>query len=1110
LADIFKPLFNRNLLRSRMKRFEFELSSQQKKLIEDWAKTVADPLFRREKEKPLQGQFLEHIFGTVLDYTHAVGHLDAYHLKVETASSKTKGGKTPDGILGYYGKDKDITRAVIELKAPNVDLDLKQKGREGGLTPVEQGFGYASKFEGVKWVIISNFHTVRLYSTASGQAYCHEFNMANLSEEHTLHSFIFLLHKDRLISEKAEVSYTEQIASESYTQEKKITKEFYSFYRDVRLRLFHQLVRENPCLESASHVDHEIELLAKAQKILDRVLFICFCEDTGLLPHGVIRKAIDAADIRSGFVRSTRWQQMLGLFRSIDKGDPPLGINGYNGGLFAFDADLEALAVADQITDDFRLLAEYDFDTDLNVNVLGHVFEQSIADLEALRAEVRSEKVDKQNAKRKREGVYYTPEYITRFIVENTVGTWLKEQFDALESQIKPDNVRGGKKRREAYVKLWSTYQDVLRNIKVLDPACGSGAFLVAAFDYLHSEYTKTNRELTALEFGQTRLFDLDRQILQNNIFGVDINPESVEITKLSLWLKTANRLKPLNNLDSNIKCGNSLLDPQLDRWNKANYPKDLMKRAFDWGQEFPQVFAQGGFDCVFGNPPYIRSSLLTDYKAFLQKEYRSFNSGADIYIYFFERGLRLTKNGGRLGYITSGSYVRTAFAKEFRKWLPTEASFEKIVNFGENQPFEDAEMIYPTISILRKDSNGGSFSSLFMYGGIPASIESAMESESVICDHSACFRNEWVFQSSAVSSIFDRLLGTGKPLSAVSQYRSYRGVTTGLNEAFIVNDETRERLIKEDAASADIVRPILGGEDLRPWYCENRKCYIIFTRHGIDIDQYPAIRSYLEQYRERLEPKPLNWPKGKTWPGRKEGSYSWYEIQDSTDYYRSFDKPKIIWPDISKLPRFSFDSSGFYINATGSFFEVESPWILPLLQSRLLWFCISQIASPLRLRGGLWQYRCKQQYIDRLPIPDVRADVRTTLAGFAMQATSISNERYKLHESVRHRIRSDFGGGNGKLNQMLTSWWEIDFPGFRTQVRKVFKTDIPLKERAEWEQALAKWREDHNQLTQKLVDIETESNEVVYRLYGLSKADIQFLEDHMKKTMIHYPFGSI
>lgn len=1110
MSEMFKPLFNRNLLSLRVDSFVPQLSAEQLKLLADWASAVRDPNFKTQNEKPHQGAFLIQMFAVLLGYAHYTANPENYNLKAETASSETKGGKTPDGRLGFYSKNDDLTRVVIELKPPAVSLDAKQASH-GGMTPVEQAFSYVPKFDGCRWVIVSNFVTLRLYDSARGEGYCHQWNIADLANQESAREFLYCLEKDHLISRSAE-SIIDELGRASYAQEEQITKEFYKFYKGLRSSLFDELVRDNPPQPDTAKAEHEIRLLEKAQKILDRVLFICFSESRGLLPPGLIRKAMEAA--RSGFVKTTRWQQLAGLFDAIDTGDVEQRINGYNGGLFQHDSELSSLKVSDQFLDKFVRLSEYDFLTDLNVNILGHIFEQSVSDLEALRGDIRGEEIDKKKSRRKKEGVFYTPDLITRFIVESTIGSWLLERFSEIKTRYPIEKVRGAKKRVAAEINMWEEYRRTLWNIKVLDPACGSGAFLVAAFDYLLAEYTRVNNQLSQLRRGQTSIFDWDKQILQENIYGVDLNSESVEITKLSLWLKTARKNKPLNNLDDNIKCGNSIV-PLIDceGSHEATYsdlPQGIRDRAFDWKAEFQQVFDQGGFDCLIGNPPYIRAERLSSYKPYLKKTYKCFSSSADFYIYFLEQGLGLLKHGGRLGYITSGTFARTSFAAPFRAWLPKVARFEKVVNFGENQPFEDAEMVYPTISILVKDTRPRTFQTLFMRDSVPNSIAAALETENVECDEQVFEKPEWMFQGPHVTGLCNRIMSLGCALKEVAALKIYYGIKTGLNEAFIIDHRTRANLIQQDKGSSAILRELLGGDDLRPWYHREQGRWLVFIPNGTSAEMcgsdqesvargwlestYPAIARHLAQFKD----------KGRD---RSDQGQFWWELRPC-DYYNEFASPKILWPDISKLPRFSWDTTGCIINNTGYILTTDSHWILSILQSRLIWFCISQISTPLRLRASLWQYRCIRQFIERLPIIVPDENERETLAALAMRATSIANERYAHHQSVRHRIQTDLGDGKTGLNQKLEKWWMTDFPSFRKEVGTALGKDIPLKERVEWEQALVDWRQNHDNLTRELVNIEEEINSRVFDLYDLSDTDIHLLEDHCRKDMIYYSYG--
>ncbi len=353
----------------------------------------------------------------------------------------------------------------------------------------------------------------------------------------------------------------------------------------------------------------------------------------------------------------------------------------------------------------------------------------------------------------------------------------------------------------------------------------------------------------------------------------------------------------------------------------------------------------------------------------------------------------------------------------------------------------------------------------------------------------------EWTFQSVSHTRLAEKILRAGRPLGEVVNGQIYRGLTTGLNEAFVIDRPTKDQLIQADPASAAIIKPTIRGEDLRPWYQEDEDKWIIFTRRGIDIDAYPAVKAYLQQFRESLEPRPDDWNSTTKWAGRKQGSYQWYEIQDTVEYYPAFEKLKIFWPDIAKLPRFSWDDQGKYITNTGYIIPAAAPFLLGLFQSRVFWFAISQICQPLRLRAGLWQYRLLPQFVSRLPVPGVAEAEQATLGALALVITGQALARYTLHRQVRHRILTDLGRPGQSLNQKLFRWWELDFPAFRSQVTTALKREIPLKDRDEWEAWLTAQRAAHQRYTAEIFRQETELNQQVYGLFELNPAEVKIIE---------------
>jgi hypothetical protein len=534
----------------------------------------------------------------------------------------------------------------------------------------------------------------------------------------------------------------------------------------------------------------------------------------------------------------------------------------------------------------------------------------------------------------------------------------------------------------------------------------------------------------------------------------------------------------------------------------------------FHWDLEFPEIFFErngrplgerAGFDAVVGNPPYVRQERFTASKPYLKDRYVSYNSVADLYTYFFERGLELLQMNGRLGFISSGTFARSNSAKPFRAYLPTASQMEEVIDFGENQPFRGAEMVRPTIAVMRKGAGNAHYRSLFIEGKIPPSLDQAMEQQGTDAEQRTLQRPEWTFQAPVTTRLADRIFAGGAPLKEVVGENIYRGVTTGDNDVFVIDEDTKQSLIQQDTSSGALIKPLLAGQDLRPWYYEDMNRHLLFVRRGTDIDRYPAVKDFLAQFRAKLEPKPTDWPTGKKWAGRKAGEYEWFEIQDTVDYFRKFEKPKILFPDIANLPRFSWDDTGVYLNNAAYIIPDVDPSLLALLQSRVIWFAFSQMSQPLRERSGRWQYRFFRQFVYRIPLPELSDTEKRCLKTLAQRATSAAKERYELHQSARSRIKTDLGVPSRRLNQRLGEWWKLDFSGVRAEVKKVFKQDMPVRERDEWAAWLADRQGKHAELTERIRSVEEEINRHVYELFDLSSADVEVIERSTK-----YLYGEV
>ena len=518
--------------------------------------TIQDNI-RNSKEEQYQGEFLIDLFVKVLGYTKN----PTPNFNLTTELKNEKDSKKADG--GIVVDDKVL--GVIELKGTNT-TDLNK---------IEvQAFGYKNNQKDCVYVITSNFEKLRFYIDNAIEFI--EFNLFQLTEKE------FELMYLCLAFENISKNIPKKIKEESVNQENQITKALYKDYSLFKNNLFHNLTALNPQFEA-------LELFKKSQKLIDRFLFLFFAEDRQLLPPNSVRLILDDwKDLQERDVIIPLYDRFKKYFEYLNTGykGKRYDVFAYNGGLFKPDEVLDSIIIDDEILYNHTTkLASYDFASEVDVNILGHIFENSLNELDEMKAQLEGVEIDKTKTKRKKDGVFYTPKYITKYIVENTVGKLCSEK--KLELLINEEDFITDKKRNKTTKQLLleklSQYRNWLLQITIIDPACGSGAFLNEALNFLIAEHTYID-ELQAKLFGDAMvLSDVEKSILENNLFGVDLNEESVEIAKLSLWLRTAQPNRKLNDLNNNIKCGNSLIDD----------PKVAGDKAFHWQTEFPQVFKQ-------------------------------------------------------------------------------------------------------------------------------------------------------------------------------------------------------------------------------------------------------------------------------------------------------------------------------------------------------------------------------------------------------------------------------------------------------------------------------------------------------------------------------------
>ncbi|HUE74919.1 MAG TPA: N-6 DNA methylase [Pirellulaceae bacterium] len=1052
-----------------------------------WAELESSGKLRTRNESQVKGEFLSEVFGEALGYSLFSQGLQSWNFDPEYEV----GGQTADGAIGFFPLDPGTApRVLVEIKGPRINVD---RDRSNGRTPVRQLFDYLIELPACPWGIVCNCVSFRLYHREKTTRVYEQYTLQELRDEKKFREFYCLFERGAFLPLLAgQQPRADSLLVQSAQAQREVGGKLYALYHDQRIALIRHLRRP----------PHGLELnqaIHAAQKLLDRIIFIAFCEDRRLLPPKSIERTWNS--IRAFELdENPRWRSFLQLFKSVDRGNRRELVSAFNGELFKENL-VDKLELNDDWTNFFREIAGYDFQDEVNVDVLGRLFEQSITDLEEFRKspdEPAALPAQSKPGRRKREGVYYTPPYITKFIVKHTLGPTLNDRYAALAKELRLDlGTPPARRTGKTWARFHHGQLDILKRLRVCDPACGSGAFLIEAFEFLEDEYEKVIEDLIALEeLKESALDGVSATILQENLFGVDLSPEAVEITKLALWIRTAEINKPLSNLSGNIRCGNSVVDdPAVD------------ERAFNWAAQFPQVFAEGKFDCVIGNPPYVRQEWIAAYKPHWEKAFRAFDSVADTFVYFFERGVQLLRDGGRLGFITSGSWVRGNFGGPLRKFFADNASLESMIDFGEFQPFEDAEMIRPSITIVRKSKQTGELR-LFKWltsGKPPENLsECIANAPTMRTDHLG--GNAWELESDESLALRGKLATMGGPLGGLDGTRILYGIKTGLAEAYVVDEIAKNQLIADDKNSRDMLWPSVDGTNMRPWHIDDSGEYLLAIRSSNDFAWpwagatnaekkfqrcYPAVYAHLSKYRDQLIKR------------SDQGRY-WWELR-SCSYWDEFKKPKIVWPDITNRPRFSIDARGLVFGDTAFMIPGANYYLLGLLNSWTTWFFISKTAQPLRLRSDRWQYRLKTQYLEQIPIPrNVRKPTRDAIGRLAEKCCKSASRRYELQTNVQRRLIQTVGTNllgepEGELNTKAQQWWTLSLNELGSALKSSFKLKSnPFsspKTADEWEPYLAKHRREVERLSRELADAEAEINDCVYRLFQLTPDEIKLLQ---------------
>lgn len=1028
---------------------------------------------RAVKEEQYQEGFIRDVFCSVLNYT--IKPEPDYNILTELKNeTKNKNNaRKSDGAICEENNESRV-RAVIELKGTDTtDLD----------TVARQAFDYKSHHENCNYAIVCNFERLRLY--VETQIEFIEFNLFTL----TFEDFCILYLLLELNQLKNDIPL--KLKHETLSEEKQITDNFYADYSTFKRLLFEDLCDNNP--ES-----DKLLLFKKTQKLLDRILFILFCEDRNLLPAnsvlGIIKRW-EAA--RENFLEVPLYNLFKQYFNWIDKGfENPNDKNGsifaYNGGLFKTDEVLDNIKVGDDVLFiHTKRLADYDFESQISVDILGRIFENSLTEIEEVQKEIEAEKtgekVENNNVgKRKKDGVFYTPEYITKYIVENTIGKLCEEKREELkinDEEFTPEkSVKTGddKKTVAAKQKITAeldkrleTYRAWLLDLKILDPACGSGAFLNAALQQLKIEHTLIDYYWSNIHAGELNFTEIENTILENNLYGVDINEESVEIAKLSLWLHTAKKNRKLTTLNNKIKCGNSLIDD----------PSVAGEKAFKWEKEFPEVFAKGGFDVVIGNPPYVRIQQLQQNSIdFYFKNFKTPCGKLDISILFFEKAYSLLNERGLLSFISTSQWLQTDYGKNIRKFL-LDGRISKILDFGSLPVFKDADT-YPAIFILTKN-----VSDLFLYGKI--NDKEKLKTEFLNSCNFVKYKldsfsdSPWQFSEFNLKIYLDSKKIAYKELKEIAP--SCIGDLTGKDEAFVLKNEDVD---KHQLEKSIIFPYAYRGEEINSFSTIFPKSSVIYpyddngkliTEDVLKIE-FPNIFKYLSSFKEelmqRMDSRKL-YANNENWyrhlrQGKRNyimakkiaikgiGTKLQCGLLDNNTIFNGANVPCIVLPLVENLEKI----------------------LLCILNSKLITYYMRSIC-PKKLGG---YYRFNSSNISSVPIILPESSQQPFIA-LADKMLTLNETLQKKSTNFLKVVKQTFA--LEKISTKLETFYNLDFDGFM----KELKQKVTPKTKLEWLEVFEETKKSLQEIQTQIAATDKEINALVYKLYNLTEEEIKIVE---------------
>jgi len=688
------------------------------------------------------------------------------------------------------------------------------------------------------------------------------------------------------------------------------------------------------------------------------------------------------------------------------------------------------------------------------------------------------------------------------------------------------------------------TYRGWLLQLTICDPACGSGAFLNQALDFLIREHKYVD-ELQAKLFGDAMvLSDMENSILENNLFGVDLNEESVEIAKLSLWLRTAQPNRKLNDLSSNIKCGNSLIHDAAVAGNKA----------FDWEKEFPQIFGKdktatgvivekelekpnylklikeksleaqlkakqgielstealeitrqlaeyidkldsvseplsaygipkGGFDVIIGNPPYVRLETMKEISEEISKmNYKTFEKRGDLYCLFVERGFEILKKGGLISYIMPNKWMQAGYGKALREYL-LEYELIQLIDFGDIQIFEGATT-YPSIFVSRKSKPKKDVSVSVLSIANKDDFFTNVIQTTELFDSSKFSGDTWVISSGNAQRLLEQLNIRFKTLNEFVGGGAYYGIKTGLTEAFLIDEKTK-KIIADDLNSSSLIKPFLQGRDVKAYATPNVNSHLIlmdkgFTKRNSNAGNEAEAWSWFEN----KFPSAAQWLKpfeGKAKQRTDMGDY-WWELR-ACDYYDKFSMPKILYQKFQVKPCFIYDEQGLYCNDSMWIIPTNNKGLLAILNSRMGWWLITKYCT--QIQNG---YQLIWKYFGQIPIANPSPELAIQAERMLTLSKALQDQSIKFQRSIQRKFEVE------ELPKKLQDWYLLSYAEFIKELAKK-KVKLSLSEEAEWEDYFNQESRKALELKATIDDTDKAIDKMVYALYGLSAEEIDIVE---------------